>query len=319
MADQPILASMPSCRWSSRSRRSIDHRHQRAITSNKQLPWWTTTTTSSFTSKESIAGGVISLAAVPTNWDLLLSGANSTAHVDTEKRQYCELSGHQVDDSQNQPQSHALMHLSSVVMGITAHQDYCPFIFTNKAMQLRHNLREFKQWISFRTSELPRTVPTHHSGACCRGKPSNSWPGDHPLKASANWVNYRHYQPERDIHLTFIDGFRYRDQHIRGEACATAAAQLKQQGFQPNLICAISRLGRITLSQWWVATYPICLIKSFLSRREIWLWLWSNSAMVYLAGNKKQTLDKNKLYASVLESSSWNIKFPGIQAEQLAA
>ena len=54
-----------------------------------------------------------------------------------------------------------------------------------------------------------------------------------------NEVIYKRYRPQRGntpgIHPWILDT---ETKCIRGEACATAATELKQQGFRPDLNCA---------------------------------------------------------------------------------
>lgn len=207
------------------------------------------------------------------------------------------------------------------------HSTYCDWLPVhirqtkqcNGDLILENSSNEFP----FRTSELPRTVPTHHSGACCRGKPSNSWPGDHPLKEPLpTGVNYRRYQPERDnkpnIHRWILDT---ETKYIRGEACATAAAQLKQQGFQPNLICAHPGWGEsLFLSDEWTHT-SILSYQEFFYRAERFDYDFDPKFSHGLLCREQKANIRIKISYMhlVLESSSWNITPHGIPAEQLAA
>ena len=125
-----------------------------------------------------------------------------------------------------------------------------------------------------------------------------------------NGVYYKRYQPKRgntpDIHPWILDT---ETKCIRGEACATAAAELKQQGLEPDLICAHPGWGEsLFLRDIWPKT-PILSYQEFFYQPEGFDYgfdpEFSHSPL-----NWKQKANirmKASFMQLVLETSSWNI------------
>ena len=125
-----------------------------------------------------------------------------------------------------------------------------------------------------------------------------------------NGVQYKRYQPKRgntpDIHPWILDT---ETKCIRGEACANAAAELKQQGFKPDLICAHPGWGEsLFLHDVWPQT-PILSYQEFFYQAAGFDYdfdqefrrnplNWKQKANIQM---------KSSFMRLILETSSWNV------------
>ena len=133
-----------------------------------------------------------------------------------------------------------------------------------------------------------------------------------------NGVQYKRYQPKRgntpNIHPWILDT---ETKCIRGEACATAAAELKQQGFQPDLICAHPGWGEsLFLRDVWPQT-PLLSYQEFFYQAEGFDYgfdpEFSNNSLDW--AQKAKIRMKSSFMRLVLEASSWNITPTAFQRE----
>ena len=123
-------------------------------------------------------------------------------------------------------------------------------------------------------------------------------------------VHYKRYPIKRgntpDIHPWILDA---ETKCIRGEACATAAAELKQQGFQPNLICAHPGWGEsLFLRDVWPQT-PLLSYQEFFYQPEGFDYGFDPEfSSISVAWQQKAKIRmKTSFMRLVLEASSWNI------------
>ena len=135
--------------------------------------------------------------------------------------------------------------------------------------------------------------------------------GINPLtEALPKGVYYKRYQPRRgntpNIHPWILDT---ETKCIRGEACATAAAELKQQGFEPELICAHPGWGEsLFLRDIWPKT-PLLSYQEFFYQPEGFDYgfdpEFSSGPLNWEQKAKIQM--KTSFMRLVLEASSWNV------------
>ncbi len=135
--------------------------------------------------------------------------------------------------------------------------------------------------------------------------------GINPLSESLpKGIHYLRYQPKRgntpDMHPWVLET---ETKCIRGEACATASAELQKQGFQPDLICAHPGWGEsLFLRDVWPQT-PILSYQEFFYQAEGFDYdfdpefkcdslNWAERANIRM---------KTSFMQLVLEASTWNI------------
>ena len=123
-------------------------------------------------------------------------------------------------------------------------------------------------------------------------------------------VYYRRYQLKRgntpDIHPWVIDT---ETKCIRGEACATAAAELKKQGFRPDLICAHPGWGEsLFLRDVWPQT-PLLSYQEFFYQPEGFDYGFDPEFSCSSLDWKQRAniRMKTSFMRLVLETSNWNI------------
>ena len=123
-------------------------------------------------------------------------------------------------------------------------------------------------------------------------------------------VLYKRYRPQRGntpgIHPWILDT---ETKCIRGEACATAATELKQQGFRPDLICAHPGWGEsLFLRDVWPQT-PLLSYQEFFYQAEGFDYgfdpEFSHKTLNW--DQKANIRMKTSFMGLVLEASSWNI------------
>jgi glycosyltransferase involved in cell wall biosynthesis len=135
--------------------------------------------------------------------------------------------------------------------------------------------------------------------------------GINPLsKPLPNGVLYKRYRPQRGntpgIHPWILDT---ETKCIRGEACATAATELKQQGFHPDLICAHPGWGEsLFLRDVWPQT-PLLSYQEFFYQAEGFDYGFDRefSSAPLNWDQKAKIRIKTSFMRLVLEASSWNI------------
>ena len=135
--------------------------------------------------------------------------------------------------------------------------------------------------------------------------------GINPLsEALPKGVHYRRYQPKRsntpEIHPLVLET---ETKCIRGEACATAAADLRQQGFQPDLICAHPGWGEsLFLRDVWPET-PLLSYQEFFYQAEGFDYgfdpEFSRDSLTWM--QRANIRMKTSFMQLSLEASSWNI------------
>ena len=135
--------------------------------------------------------------------------------------------------------------------------------------------------------------------------------GINPLSETLpSGIHYRRYQPKRgntpNLHSLILDT---ETKCIRGEACAQAATELKQQGFKPDLICAHPGWGEsLFLRDVWPNT-PMLSYQEFFYQAEGFDYNFDPEFSKNLLGlpERANIRMKTSFMHLVLEASNWNV------------